>query len=138
MEAQIQVLIEDAAKLQNLYPTNKSQLQQKHDLVLTAWKGLKERTDMRRDQLQASVDLQKFLTQVRDLTSWASSLRISMIAEEKVGSAARAQILKAEHDALKVEIEAREDSFRAVSDMSTAMEQTGNDLHLLFIKWFCK
>lgn len=92
---------------------------------MTAWEGLKERADLRRDQLQASVDLQKFLTQVRDLTSWASGLRAAMNTDENVRSVARAQALKVEHEDLWAEIEAREDSFRDVVEMSTAMEQTG-------------
>ncbi|KAJ8962237.1 hypothetical protein NQ318_018209 [Aromia moschata] len=82
--------------------------------------------DMRRDQLQASVDLQKFLTQVRDLSNWATSLRLAMSAEESVRSAARAQVLKSEHEALKGEIEARESNFQDVADNLTAMEQTGH------------
>ncbi|XP_025833247.1 spectrin beta chain, non-erythrocytic 1 [Agrilus planipennis] len=127
LEAQLQVLIDDGVRLQNAYPRNKEQIQQKQELVITAWQGLKERADMRRDKLQASVDLQKFLAQARDLTSWASGLRIAMNAEESVRTLAQAQALKAEHDALKSEIEAREESFQAVADMTTAMAQTGHD-----------
>lgn len=87
---------------------------------------MKERAELRRDQLQASVDLQKFLTQVRDLTSWASELRLSMVCEDHVRNVARAQALKSEHEALKVEIEAREASFQNAVEMSTAMSQTGH------------
>lgn len=126
LEAQLQVLVDDAARLQATYPSNRVQIQQKQELVVTAWRGLKERADLRRDQLQASVDLQKFLTQVRDLTSWASGLRIAMVSEENVRNIARAQALKSEHDALKVEIEAREPAFKNVAELSTAMEQTGH------------
>lgn len=126
LEAQLQVLVDDALRLGNSYPTNKAQLLQKQELVVTAWHGLKERADLRRDQLQASVDLQKFLTQVRDLTSWASGLRAAMNAEETVRSVARAQLLKDEHEALKGEIEARESNFQAAIDMSDAMQQTGH------------
>lgn len=126
LEAQLQILVDDAARLKAVYPTNRIQIQQKQELVVTAWRGLKERADLRRDQLQASVDLQKFLTQVRDLTSWASGLRITMVPEENVRNITRAQELKSEHEALKGEIEAREPAFLTVAEMSTAMEQTGH------------
>lgn len=126
LEAQLQVLVDDAVRLQAIYPNNRTQIQQKQELVVDAWQALKDRADLRRDQLQASVDLQKFLTQIRDLTNWSSGLRISMSTEDNVRSVARAQALKSEHDALKVEIEAREPAFRSVADMSTAMEQTGH------------
>lgn len=49
-----------------------------------------------------------------------------MSTEEKVRDAASAQILKAEHEALKGEIEAREDSFSSVLDLGEAMVQTGH------------
>lgn len=125
LEAQLQILVDDAARLQRTYPNNKALIQQKQELVVTAWEGLKERADLRRDQLQASVDLQKFLTEVRDLTSWATGLRIAMNTDENVRSVVRAQALKAEHEDLKAEIDAREKKFRDVVEMSTAMEQTG-------------
>ncbi|CAG9768666.1 unnamed protein product [Ceutorhynchus assimilis] len=126
LEAQLQVLVLDASKLQQVYPTNKNKIQQQQALVVEAWNGLKERADLRKDQLQASIDLQKFLAQVRDLTNWATNLRLSMNAEEHVRSAARAQLLKSEHEALKGEIEAREVDFQATADNLAAMEQTGH------------
>lgn len=134
LEAQLQILVDDAARLQRTYPNNKVLVHQKQELVVTAWEGLKERADLRRDQLQASVDLQKFLTEVRDLTSWATGLRIAMNTDEKVRSVIRAQALKAEHEDLKAEIDAREKKFRDVVDMSTAMEQTGKKFCALIFK----
>ncbi|XP_060523506.1 spectrin alpha chain, non-erythrocytic 1 isoform X2 [Cylas formicarius] len=126
LEAQLQLLVEDASKLHAAYPSNKNNIRQQQTLVVDAWNGLKERADLRKDQLQASVDLQRFLAQVRDLTNWATSLRLSMGAEQSVRNAARAQLLKTEHEALKGEIEAREADFRDVADNLAAMEQTGH------------
>ncbi|XP_063909279.1 spectrin beta chain, non-erythrocytic 1 isoform X5 [Zophobas morio] len=126
LEAQLQVLVEDASKLQKVYPSNQTNIQQQQQLVVEAWNGLKERTELRHDQLQASVDLQKFLAQVRDLTNWATALRLDMKAEENVRSVQRVQVLRSEHEALKNEIEAREGDFRDVADNLAAMEQTGH------------
>lgn len=58
--------------------------------------------------------------------NWSAGLRATMSTEEKVRDAASAQILKAEHEALKGEIEAREDSFSSVLDLGEAMVQTGH------------
>ncbi|XP_065157650.1 spectrin beta chain isoform X3 [Atheta coriaria] len=124
LEARLQVLIDDAAKLKATYPNNKERIQQQQDTIVNAWQNLKDASESRRDHLQASVDLQKLLTEVRDLTNWAIEVRLAMNAEENVRSAARAQTLRGEHDALKGEIEAREDAFIAVRDMATAMDQT--------------
>lgn len=48
------------------------------------------------------------------------------MAEERVRDAAGAQSLKGEHDAIKGEIETREESFRNVVDLGEAMVQTGH------------
>jgi spectrin beta len=37
MEAQLQVLVEDASKLQKTYPNNKANIQQQQELVVEAW-----------------------------------------------------------------------------------------------------
>ncbi|XP_043484059.1 spectrin alpha chain [Leptopilina heterotoma] len=127
LEAQLQVLVEDAARLQVLYPgNNATHIDQQQKIVVHSWEELKERSAHRRDQLQASCDLQRFLTQVRDLINWVAGLRASMSTEEKVRDAASAQSLKAEHEAVKGEIEAREDSFSSVLDLGEAMVQTGH------------
>ena len=135
LEAQLQMLIDDAARLQATYPSNKRIIQEKQALVVTEWNNLKEKAEIRRDDLQASVDLQRFLTLVRDLTNWASGLRIAMATQESVKSAVRAQALKTEHEALKGEIEAREESFQAAAEMSTMMEQTS--MFLIFLNFQC-
>lgn len=127
LEAQLQVLVEDAARLQTLYPgNNAAHIDQQQKIVLANWEELKERSAHRRDQLQASCDLQRFLTQVRDLANWAAGLCATMSTQDNVRDAASAQILKAEHEALKGEIEAREDTFSNVLDLGEAMVQTGH------------
>ncbi|XP_044739331.1 spectrin beta chain, non-erythrocytic 1 isoform X2 [Chrysoperla carnea] len=126
LDAQLQILIEDAAKLEEMYPANANTVIPQRDAVLVAWEELQKKTAERKEKLEASCDLQKFLAQVRDLMNWSSNLRATMSTEVKVRDAAGAQILKAEHDAIKNEIEAREDNFHAVIDLSEAMIQTGH------------
>ncbi|XP_057323872.1 spectrin beta chain, non-erythrocytic 1 isoform X4 [Microplitis mediator] len=127
LEAQLQVLVEDASRLKILYPgNNASHIDQQQQIVLANWEELKEKSANRRDELQASCDLQRFLTQLRDLMNWAAGLRAGLSTEDKVRDAASAQILKAEHEALKGEIEAREDSFSSVVDFGQVMIQNGH------------
>lgn len=64
--------------------------------------------------------------QVRDLMNWVSELRTAMMTQEKVRDAASAQSLKAEHDAIKAEIEAREESFQTVMELGEALVQGGH------------
>ncbi|XP_055309165.1 spectrin beta chain, non-erythrocytic 1 isoform X4 [Sitodiplosis mosellana] len=126
LEAQLQVLVEDSTRLQKKYPTNTTAIRQQHENVVKAWEKLKERSALRSDQLAASCDLQTFLTQVRDLMLWASNLRATLQAEEHVRDAAGATALKIQHDAIYNEIEAREEKFRYLSELSDSMVQTGH------------
>lgn len=59
------VLVEDAARLQALYPgTNATHIAQQQAVVVASWGALQERSANRREMLQASCDLQRFLAQV--------------------------------------------------------------------------
>lgn len=127
LEAQLQVLVEDSVRLQAKYPGENAQaIAQQQATVVEAWNTLKENSAHRSDQLAASCDLQTFLTQVRDLMLWASNLRATLQAEEHVSDAAGATALKLQHDAIYNEIEAREEKFRALSELSDSMVQTGH------------
>lgn len=126
LEAQLQVLVEDSVRLQAKYPSNATAISHQQDNVVHAWNELKEKSALRSDQLAASCDLQSFLTQVRDLMSWASSLRATLQAEEHVRDAAGATALKIQHDAIYNEIEAREEKFRFLNELSDSMVQTGH------------
>lgn len=126
-EAQLQVLVEDSVRLKAKYPgENARTIEQQQEMVVAAWNDLKEKSAHRSDQLAASCDLQNFLTQVRDLMSWASNLRAAIQTEELVSDAAGATALKIQHDAIYNEIEAREEKFRYLSELSDSMVQTGH------------
>lgn len=120
------VLVEDSHRLQKKYPTNASAIQQQQENVIKVWENLKEKSAIRSDQLAASCDLQTFLTEVRDLMLWASNLRATLQAEEHVRDAAGATALKIQHDAIYNEIDAREEKFRYLNELSDSMVQTGH------------
>ncbi|XP_071547281.1 spectrin beta chain, non-erythrocytic 5 isoform X4 [Panulirus ornatus] len=115
LEAQLQVLVDDSARLQTAYPgSNAEHIAEQQALVIDNWNTLQERATRRKEELHAAADLQRFLADSRDLISWSSDLRTTMKAEEKVRDAASAQGLKTEHERIKAEIEAREDEFSKV------------------------
>ncbi|XP_055611321.1 spectrin beta chain, non-erythrocytic 1-like isoform X3 [Uranotaenia lowii] len=127
LEAQLQVLVDDSMDLQSKYPgDNAKAIGVERENVVHGWDMLKEKSALRNDQLQASCDLQHFLTQVRDLMSWATNLRATLQAEEHVSDATGATALKIQHDAIYGEIEAREETFRYLNELSDSMVQTGH------------
>ena len=59
-----QVLVNDSARLQESYPTNAEHIADQQRLVVTSWDQLHRRAAQRKEELQASLELQRFLTQV--------------------------------------------------------------------------
>ncbi|XP_076029013.1 spectrin beta chain, non-erythrocytic 5 kst isoform X3 [Oratosquilla oratoria] len=125
LEAQLQVLVDDSARLQAAYPgSNAEHIAEQQTLVVENWNALQERASQRKEELLASADLQKFLADARDLINWSSDLRATMKTQEKVRDAASAQALKTEHERIKAEIEAREDTFSKVVEAGRHMMNT--------------
>ncbi|KAG1650604.1 Spectrin beta chain, non-erythrocytic 5 [Nymphon striatum] len=123
LEAQV-ILIDDSARLQAAYPGgNADHILEQQNIVVENWNTLQERAGQRKMELQLACDLQRFFASVRDLENWSTGLRASMTTEEKVRDMASAQILKTEHEHLKAEIEAREESFKVVVQAGELMIQ---------------
>ena len=118
----VQVLVDDSARLQGAYPGgNAEHIVAQQALVVESWNTLQERMSRRKEELQASSDLQRFFSSVRDLGAWSGELMTSMSSTERVHDASEAQNLRAEHDRLKGEIEAREDVFSAAVQAAEIM-----------------
>jgi spectrin beta len=116
--------VDDSAKLQVAYPGgNADHIRAQQALVIESWNTLQERMARRKEELQDSCAFQRFLTTVRDLVTWSSGLVAIMSSTEKVHDANEAQALRAEHDRLKGEIEAREDVFSSAVQAGETMIQ---------------
>ena len=65
LEAQLQVLIDDSARLQEAYPGgNADQIAQQQAIVVENWEILQESAAHRKEDLQAAMDLYRFLAVV--------------------------------------------------------------------------
>ncbi|KAJ8309236.1 hypothetical protein KUTeg_014110 [Tegillarca granosa] len=127
LEAQLQVLIEDSTRLQQTYPgENADQIENLQATVIDNWGVLQDRAAKRKDELMAASDLHRFLADVRDLVSWANELEHEMQAETTVRDVHSVDRLKARHDELKAEIDARDDTFTTVAQTGEAMIQNGH------------
>lgn len=61
----LQILVEDAVRLQSLYPGNNAiHIAKQQNIVVQSWTSLQDRSAHRREALQASCDLHRFLAQV--------------------------------------------------------------------------
>ncbi|XP_071037774.1 spectrin beta chain [Parasteatoda tepidariorum] len=130
LEAQLQILVDDSARLQGSYPGgNADHILEQQNIVIENWNTLQERAAQRKIELQASYQLQRFLASVRDVENWALGLCSSLKTEEKVRDVTSAQMLKAEHERLKAEIEAREGTFGTIVNAGEEMIENGHYAH---------
>ncbi|XP_039761830.1 spectrin beta chain, non-erythrocytic 5 isoform X2 [Pararge aegeria] len=127
IDAQMQVLQEEGARLQKLCPGgNEQQIAIRQRALSEAWTALRSAADERRRLLHQHLKLHQFFTEVRDLASWSSALRGEMSSSGSARSAAAAQAQRAHHDALRAEIDARDDSFRAALAAGQALIADGH------------
>ncbi|XP_046975216.1 spectrin beta chain, non-erythrocytic 5 isoform X2 [Vanessa cardui] len=127
IDAQMQVLQEEGARLQRLCPGgNEAQIALRQHALADAWTALRSAADERRRLLHQHLQLHQFFSEVRDLSSWSSALRGEMSGAGGARSAAAAQAQRAHHDALRAEIDARDDSFRAALDAGQRLVADGH------------
>ncbi|CAB4056725.1 SPTB [Lepeophtheirus salmonis] len=122
LEAQLQVLIDDASNLRAKYPgPNAEHIDGQQATVIKNWEALQEKAKDRKFMLQVNYDYHSFLRMSKDLLTWASHLETLHLTEERVHDVGAAQVFKTEHENLKAEIESREASFHEIVQAGEAM-----------------
>nr|XP_022333961.1 spectrin alpha chain, non-erythrocytic 1-like isoform X4 [Crassostrea virginica] len=122
LEAQLQVLIEDSTRLQETYPgENAEQIEQLQATVVENWGILQDRALQRKEELINTMDLHRFLADVRDLMSWANEIEQEMKSDKAARDVYGVDMIKTRHEELKAEIDARAETF-------TTIIQTGEEM----------
>ncbi|XP_013135831.1 PREDICTED: spectrin beta chain-like [Papilio polytes] len=123
----MQVLQEEGARLQKLCPGgNEQQIALRQRALADAWAALRSAADQRRLLLHQHLELHQFLSEVRDVLTWSAALRGGMAGAARARSAAAAQAQRAHHDALRAEIDARDDDFRLALERAQRLIDAGH------------
>uniref|UniRef100_A0A8C3IK55 Spectrin alpha chain, non-erythrocytic 1 n=1 Tax=Chrysemys picta bellii TaxID=8478 RepID=A0A8C3IK55_CHRPI len=96
-------------------------LQEKCTELNQAWNSLGKRADQRKEKLGDSHDLQRFLSDFRDLMSWINGIRGLVSSDELAKDVTGAEALLERHQEHRTEIDARAGTF-------LAFEQFGQQL----------
>ncbi|KAF7653753.1 hypothetical protein LDENG_00078840 [Lucifuga dentata] len=112
---------ETAERLIQSHPEAVDDIQEKCTELNTAWSSLVARADQRKDKLGNSHDLQRFLSDFRDLMSWINGIRGLVSSEELAKDVTGAEALLERHQEHRTEIDARAGTFQA-------FEQFGHQL----------
>jgi spectrin alpha len=92
-------------------PEHAQQIQAKRAEILQSWEGLTFKAKERRQKLNESHSLHRFLADYRDLVSWTNDMRAIISADELAKDVAGAEALLERHQEHRGEIDARADSF---------------------------
>ncbi|CAH1792768.1 unnamed protein product [Owenia fusiformis] len=122
LEAQLQILVNDAARLREEYPgDNAEQIAQQQAIVVENWGILQEQAANRKDNLLAAIDYHRFIAAVRDLVNWCTEMQMEMTTDKPIRDVAGVDLWKSRHNELKAEIDAREDTFGSVVESGNKM-----------------
>ncbi|XP_058495768.1 spectrin beta chain, non-erythrocytic 1-like isoform X2 [Solea solea] len=119
---QVRQLQEDAVRLQSAYAGDKADdIQRRESEVLEAWRGLLEACDGRRLRLLDTSDKFRFFSMVRDLMLWMDDVIRLIEAQENPRDVSSVELLMNNHQGIKAEIDARNDSFTACIELGKAL-----------------
>ncbi|KAF5898765.1 spectrin beta chain, non-erythrocytic 1 isoform X1, partial [Clarias magur] len=119
---QVKQLQEDAARLQSAYAGDKAEdIQRREAEVLEAWRALLEACEGRRVRLVDTNDKFRFFSMVRDLMLWMEDVIRLIDAQEKPRDVSSVELLMNNHQGIKAEIDARNDSFTTCVELGKTL-----------------
>ncbi|XP_006638477.2 spectrin beta chain, non-erythrocytic 1 isoform X1 [Lepisosteus oculatus] len=119
---QVRQLQEDAARLQSAYAGDKADdIQKRENEVLEAWKALLDACEGRRVRLLDTGDKFRFFSMVRDLMLWMEDVIRLIEAQEKPRDVSSVELLMNNHQGIKAEIDARNDSFTTCVELGKSL-----------------
>merc|ERR1719342_1756046 len=109
----INQLDEKASKLMHIHKDSAEVIYEKQKEINEEWTQLCSKANLRKGKLLDSYDLQRFLSDYRDLMSWVSSMKSLICTDELATDVTGAEALLERHQEHRTEIDARSGTFQA-------------------------
>merc|ERR1712242_216661 len=109
----INQLDEKASKLMHIHKDSAEVIYEKQKDINEEWTHLCSKANLRKVKLLDSYDLQRFLSDYRDLMTWVSSMKSLICTEELATDVTGAEALLERHQEHRTEIDARSGTFQA-------------------------
>lgn len=113
LEDKVATLGTEAGRLCSIHADHSDQIRDKQSEIAAYWQSLTAKAKERKQKLDESYFLHRFLADFRDLISWINGMKAIISADELAKDVAGAESLLERHQEHKGEIDAREDSFIA-------------------------
>ena len=109
----VQQLNDSANKLSKIHPDSSQIIYEGQTEINEEWTQLNSKAMLRKEKLLDSYDLQRFLSDYRDLMSWISSMKGLIESDELAVDVTGAEALLERHQEHRTEIDARAGTFQA-------------------------
>lgn len=122
----IRHLDDTAGRLVNTHPEASETTITKKQEIIQEWTRLTAKAKARKEKLLDSYDLQRFLADYRDLTSWINSMMALVSSDELASDVTGAEALLERHLEHRTEIDARAGTFQAFEMFGQQLLQNGH------------
>ncbi|KAH8239266.1 hypothetical protein KR032_002631 [Drosophila birchii] len=116
LEDKVSTLGAEAQRLCSIHADHSDQIRDKQAEIANYWQSLTAKARERKQKLDESYYLHRFLADFRDLVSWINGMKAIISADELAKDVAGAEALLERHQEHKGEIDAREDSFKLTTE----------------------
>lgn len=127
VEGKVESLEKHADELYAKYADSSDHVNNKKTEIVQAWSDLKTKAAERRQKLEESCQLHRFLGEYRDLISWIETIKNVIASSELAKDVSGAEILLERHQEHKTAIDAREDNFRLAEETGRALQESGHE-----------
>ena len=125
LEDKVIALGRETEHLCSAHPEHSNQIRAKNSEMLSAWERLKNQTQTRKQKLDDSYILHRFLADYRDLISWIQNMKAVISADELAKDVAGAEASLERHQEHRGELDARDDSFRMTTELGSRLVSAG-------------
>lgn len=116
LEDKVSTLGAESQRLCAIHGDHSDQIRKKQAEIADYWQSLTAKAKERKQKLDESYSLHRFLADFRDLVSWINGMKAVISADELAKDVAGAEALLERHQEHKGEIDAREDSFKQTTE----------------------
>lgn len=126
LEDKVATLGKEADRLCSIHGDHADVIQAKRAEIEDYWHSLTTKAKERREKLEESYALHRFLADFRDLVSWINDMKAIISADELAKDVAGAEALLERHQEHRGEIDAREDSFATTTEAGNTLLEKGH------------
>ncbi|ODM90488.1 Spectrin alpha chain [Orchesella cincta] len=122
----IRSLDETATKLMSTHPESAETIYSKQKEINQEWSQLQRKANERKEKLLDSYDLQRFLSDYRDLMGWINSMMSLVSSDELATDVTGAEALLERHQEHRTEMDARTGTFQSFELFGKQLLESGH------------